>query len=108
MRPMKPDSDICVKKIRIPAGKRHIPAGIWSIPALVLSPKGNTQPKTGVLWLHGGGYILGMKEMVYASRAVDLVKYFGAVVVSPGYRLAPFFPYPAALDDCYDALLPPR
>lgn len=37
--------------------------------------------------------------------AVDLVKYFGAVAVSPGYRLAPFFPYPAALDDCYDALL---
>ena len=98
MRPMKPDKDICVKKIRIPAEKRHILA-------LILSPKGNTQPKIGVLWLHGGGYILGMKEMVYASRAVDLVKYFGAVVVSPGYRLAPFFPYPAALDDCYDALL---
>lgn len=51
MRPMKPDKDICVKKIRIPAEKRHILA-------LILSPKGNTQPKIGVLWLHGGGYIL--------------------------------------------------
>ena len=90
MRPMKPDSDICVKKIRIPTDRRRIPA-------LILSPKDNTQPKTGVLWLHGGGYILGMKEMVYASRAADLVKEFGAVAVSPGYRLAPAFPYPAAL-----------
>ena len=39
------------------------------------------------------------------SRAVDLVKKFGAVVLSPGYRLAPLSPYPAALDDCYAALI---
>ncbi|MEI3085454.1 MAG: alpha/beta hydrolase [Oscillospiraceae bacterium] len=58
-----------------------------------------------MLWIHGGGYISGMKEMVYISRAVELVKSFGAVVVSPGYRLAPFSPYPAAIDDCYAALL---
>ena len=24
------------------------------------------------MWIHGGGYILGMKEMVYMSRAIDL------------------------------------
>ena len=60
---------------------------------------------TGVLWIHGGGYILGMKEMVHMSRAVDLVKKFGAVVVSPGYRLAFAAPYPAVLDDCHAALV---
>ena len=47
----------------------------------------------------------GMKEMVHASRAVDLVKKFGAVVVSPGYRLAVQRPYPAAAEDCYSALI---
>lgn len=98
MRSMKPDKDIYVRKICIHAGKRKIPA-------LVLSPKDTPEQATGVLWLHGGGYIAGMKEMVHMSRAVDLVKRFGAVVVSPGYRLAPFAPYPAALDDCYAALL---
>lgn len=46
-----------------------------------------------------------MKEMVYMSRAVELVKDFGVTVVSPGYRLALFAPYPAALEDCYAALL---
>lgn len=60
---------------------------------------------TGVLWIHGGGYITGMKEMVHMSLAPGLVKHFGAVVVSPGYRLAPLAPYPAALDDCYTALV---
>ena len=95
---MKPCPGIRVRKIQIPSGARRIPA-------LVLSPEELSAPATGVLWIHGGGYISGMKEMVYISRAVELVKSFGAVVVSPGYRLAPFSPYPAAIDDCYAALL---
>ena len=95
---MKPCPGIRVQKIYIPSGARRIPA-------LVLSPEELSDPAAGVLWIHGGGYISGMKEMVYISRAVELVKSFGAVVVSPGYRLAPFSPYPAAIDDCYAALL---
>lgn len=95
---MKPCPGIRVQNIYIPSGARRIPA-------LVLSPEELSAPATGVLWIHGGGYISGMKEMVYISRAVELVKSFGAVVVSPGYRLAPFSPYPAAIDDCYAALL---
>lgn len=98
MRSMRPDPEIRVKKITIPAGRRRIPA-------LVLSPTTVPVRATGVLWLHGGGYILGMKEMVHMSRAVDLVKKFGAVVVSPGYRLAFAAPYPAVLDDCHAALV---
>ena len=43
--------------------------------------------------------------MVHMSRAVGLVKRFGAVVLAPGYRLSLQAPYPAALDDCYAALL---
>lgn len=95
---MKPCPGIRVQNIYIPSGARRIPA-------LVLSPEELSAPAAGVLWIHGGGYISGMKEMVYISRAVELVKSFGAVVVSPGYRLAPFSPYPAAIDDCYAALL---
>ena len=98
MRSLKPDKEIHIRKIKIPCGRR-------SIPALVLSPKEKTVNVPGVLWIHGGGYIAGMKEMVHMSRAVDLVKKYGAVVISPGYRLAFQAPYPAALDDCYGALL---
>ena len=98
MRSMKPDKDIRVRKIRIPT--EH-----GSIPALLLSPLAMPVNAPGVLWLHGGGYIVGMKEMVHMSRAAELVKKHGAVVLSPGYRLALLRPFPAAMEDCCAALL---
>lgn len=95
---LKPDPEIRVQTMQIASGGRKLSM-------LVLSPKTETVHAPGILWIHGGGYIYGMKEMVHMSRAVDLVKKYGAVVVSPGYRLAFLAPYPAALDDCYAALL---
>lgn len=99
MRSMRPDKEINCISVRIPRRDGKI------IPALVLLPKARRKNAPGILWIHGGGYIAGMKEMVHMSRAVDLVKKYGAVVVSPGYRLALTAPYPAAVNDCYDALL---
>ncbi len=98
MRLMLPDREILVRTIRIPAAH-------GSVLALLLSPRTAQGNATGVLWLHGGGYAVGMKEMVHMSRAVGLVKHFGAVVLAPGYRLSLQSPYPAAMDDCYAALL---
>ena len=73
---------------------------------LILQPIGAANaPCTGVLWIHGGGYETGMPEMVYFSRAKNLVKKYGAVVVAPDYRLSPQAPYPAALLDCHNALV---
>lgn len=43
--------------------------------------------------------------MVHMSRAKNLVRKYGAVVVSPEYRLAGQAPYPAALEDCHAALV---
>ncbi len=45
-----------------------------------------------------------MARMIYMSRAIDLVKKYGAVLVTPEYRLSNEAPYPAALEDCYAAL----
>ncbi len=90
---LKPDEDIKVQKLRI-----------GRIPVLVLKPAKTAEIHVAVLWIHGGGYILGMKEMVYMSRAMDLVKNYGVTVFSPGYRLAWQKPYPAAVDDCYTVL----
>jgi len=81
---------------------QHIKIG--TIPVLVLRPRRYAEITPAILWLHGGGYFLGMKEMVLASRAAELCKKYGAVVVSPGYRRALKSPYPAAISDCYEAL----
>ncbi len=75
------------------------------IPLLILQPKERTENAPGVMWIHGGGYMTGMKEMAYVGRAADLVREHGAVVVAPGYHLSLFHPYPVALNDCYATLL---
>ncbi len=77
------------------------------IELLIFQPTLNAKPKDktpAILWIHGGGYITGMARMIYMSRAIVLVKKYGAVVVTPEYRLSNEAPYPAALEDCYAAL----
>jgi acetyl esterase/lipase len=71
---------------------------------LVVRPAVPRAGVTGVLWLHGGGYAIGTPEQSLGT-ARRLVTATNCVVVLPDYRLSTEAPYPAALDDCYDALL---
>lgn len=60
-------------------------------------------PRPILLWLHGGGFVGGSLDDIDATcRALAATA--GVVVVSLDYRLAPEDPFPAALDDTYDAL----
>jgi acetyl esterase/lipase len=55
----------------------------------------------GLLWVHGGGLIsgtAGANDPECSAYARDLK----LVVVSVEYRLAPKYPFPAALDDCFE------
>ncbi len=55
-----------------------------------------------LLWIHGGGLVLGaakMDDRLCGETAAQL----GATVVSVEYRLAPRHPFPAALDDGHAA-----
>ncbi|WP_211298658.1 alpha/beta hydrolase [Kineococcus rhizosphaerae] len=71
---------------------------------MVMRPAVARTEVTGVLWIHGGGYATGSPEQ---SRALAerLVAATDSVVVLPDYRLSVQMPYPAALHDCYDALI---
>ena len=55
-----------------------------------------------VVYLHGGGFVLGSldsHDQLCRSLAVGV----GAAVVAVGYRLAPEHPFPAAIDDAWSA-----
>jgi acetyl esterase/lipase len=59
--------------------------------------------RPALLFLHGGGLVLGsaaMDDALCASIAAEL----DIVVASVDYRLAPESPYPTPLEDCYAAL----
>jgi acetyl esterase len=73
------------------------------VPVRVYRPKGGATPLPGILFIHGGGFIIGSVEAEHIG-AVLVAADAGAVVVSVDYRLAPEHPFPAALHDCYAAL----
>jgi acetyl esterase/lipase len=75
--------------------------GDWAV--RVTTPSDGRSPRPAVLWIHGGGYIVGSPQLE-AFGTGRLARDLGVVAVSPDYRLAPEYPFPAALDDCMATL----
>lgn len=69
----------------------------------VYRPAQGAPSRPAILFLHGGGMILGDLDNDHLN-AVTLCDEVGALVVSVDYRLAPEHPYPAAPEDCYAGL----
>jgi acetyl esterase len=73
------------------------------IPARAYVPEGEG-PFPVVTFFHGGGYVLGSID-IYDNLCRLLATQSECLVVSVDYRLAPEHPWPAALEDCYNATL---
>jgi acetyl esterase/lipase len=69
----------------------------------IYKPKSISTPTPVLIWLHGGGYVMGTPKMD-DLRCTEYVRELGITVVSVNYRRAPKHPFPAALDDSYTAL----
>ncbi len=65
--------------------------------------KSLSAPTPLLLWLHGGGYVMGGPEQD-DGLCIQYVRELGIQVVSVDYRLAPKFPFPVALEDGYTTL----
>lgn len=78
-----------------------VPGGA-AIPARLYEPEG-VGPDAGLLvFLHGGGFILGSLES-HGNLCRFTAKRAGCKVLAVGYRKAPEHRFPAALDDCVAA-----
>jgi len=90
----------------IEASDRSIPGPGGDIPVRVYRDPGTggsgTRPL--ILYFHGGGFVLGELRMG-DWLCSQVARNVGAVVVSVDYRLAPSHRFPAAVDDCYAAVL---
>ena len=71
-------------------GRTFIPEGLQDNAPILVS-------------IHGGGYVAGRAAFDDAKND-ELATHFGAIVLSPEYRLAPEFPFPIPVDDCISAL----
>jgi Esterase/lipase len=84
---------------------RYVPgaAGDPDVRIKIYEPQGKNGTLPGILYIHGGGYILGSADMMDPALQ-QLASDMECVIVSVDYRLAPEHPFPASLNDCYAAL----
>ncbi len=76
-----------------------IPGPAGDLPVRVYRPRrGRLHP---VLFLHGGGFVIGRDG--YDAPLRELALASGCLLVSPECRLAPEHPYPAGVDDALAA-----
>ena len=79
---------------------------LGGVPGVWFWPRGGPEGPPGaagrwpgtVLYLHGGGYI-GTSPRMYSLFMAHLARVTGCAVFAADYRLAPEFPFPAAVDD---------
>ena len=68
------------------------------VPVFIMESKNMVEDGRVLLNLHGGGYVLGPGE-AGTQEAVLMAGFGGFRVIFVDYRMAPDFPYPAAIDD---------
>lgn len=96
MAAVLPPTDVTVEE-------RHIPSPDGEVPVYIYQPAGDETTRPGLLWIHGGGYIVGSgRDDMICNAMAD---HANCTIVSVDYRMAPEHPFPAGPEDCYAALL---
>lgn len=95
--PKRPD-DLTIENVFISSAEPKT-----QIRLRIYKPKSTVSVTPLLLWIHGGGYIIGNPE-IDEWRCIQFAREAGIVVVSVDYRLAPKYPFPTPLEDTYTAL----
>ncbi len=93
----RPRGDIAeVRNLTIAAGDGH------AIPARLYRATIDAAPAPVLLWLHGGGWVIGDLD-TYDSLCAEVARTLGMTVLSIDYRMGPEVRFPNAANDCVDA-----
>lgn len=86
--------------------EKYIPSrnGGPDIRVRIFKPLNATVELPGMLYLHGGGYMIGTPESFFEVYK-SFINKKPCIIIAPDYRKALDAPYPAAFNDCYDTLL---
>lgn len=69
------------------------------IPVRIFFPK-DPLTEDALVFFHGGGWVIGDID-TYTNACKNMADLTGRMVYSVDYRLAPEFPFPSGLEDCY-------
>jgi len=95
VRSPAPPLDMIVSDLKVVA-----PQGAPAVDVRMYRPASATGDIPVLVWMHGGGMILG-NHLSEEDSNVAFARELGIAVVSVNYRLAPQSPAPAAVEDCY-------
>ena len=82
---------------------RSIPGPAGPIPVRMYVPHQTAEPLPVLVWLHGGGHVVGSLDS-YDALCRQLALQSDCLVVSVAYRLAPEHKFPAGVEDSFAAL----
>jgi acetyl esterase/lipase len=89
---------VTIRDAMLPGSAGHPPVRVR-----LYLPEGVAGPRPAMLWVHGGGFIIGSPEQD-AAKLITLSRDLGMVIAAVAYRLGPEHPFPAGLEDAYAAL----
>lgn len=90
----KPDKNVEVKRYKIPGYQGA------KLPVLVIEPRQAKQKLPGLVYFHGGGFAVKASGAHY-QLAKEYAAKLPCRVIYADYRLAPKFPFPVPVEDCF-------
>ena len=75
-------------------------SGDHCVPVRIFAPDHGVPTPKILVFFHGGGWVIGNIDS-YDKTCHVMANKTGRLVVSVDYRLAPEYPFPAGLEDCY-------
>ena len=88
-------------RVRLEADVRRETILADGVPCEWIIPRGSPEAKV-LIYLHGGGFVYGLSPP-HLEMVAYLTQKMGIRALMVDYRLAPDYPFPAALDDCLTA-----